>query len=147
MKSFLPPEQRSEDDERKHERLAEEAKELDLLLHTLISGQHPDKKDFLKYARKYNQEFACGTISTQKQHVPGAYVPIKINGQVGFNLSGLHRPANPDPATGEQRVHIGGQVWTLDPDEAINVRRNRNNDERLGLSVRKFKFKFRVIIP
>jgi hypothetical protein len=131
---FLRPDQRSQPNEDQHNELNNATQVMDLLLNELITGQDNEYRKFRKNARWYNKEFACGTISTVSQPVPRGYPAIKINGQVGFNLSGLHPPSTVDPDTGENRVHFGGQVWTLDPEEAIPIRQGRIQNRRLNVS-------------
>lgn len=138
LKPFLLPSQRSPEEEQQHNELDDETKELDLLLNTLITGQHPNSKNFMRFARRYNKEFACGTITTISDPVPGGYQVVKLNGNVTFQMSGLHPPTTLNEDGEPLHKHLCGQVWTLDPDEAIYVRQARNDEDALGLSVSKF---------
>jgi hypothetical protein len=130
QRPFLRPGQRIQEDEAAHNLLDDEAKELDMLLTNLITGRHRQSSHFLGAVAQYNSEMAFGTATTQQQPVPGGYQPVKMNGMVTYRLSGINPPDDP-----VRLNEICGQVWTLNPDEAIALRQQRNVQQRLHLSV------------
>lgn len=104
---------------------------MDRLLNELITTgarKHRLSDAFLRHIDRYNHEMAFGTASTEHEDTPGrGYQPVKINGMVTYRISGL-LPPNGEPA-------LCGQVWTLTPEEAIDVRQQRNQQQRLQLNV------------
>uniref|UniRef100_A0A183CSK0 SWIB domain-containing protein n=1 Tax=Globodera pallida TaxID=36090 RepID=A0A183CSK0_GLOPA len=117
-------------DEEKHNQLDGSTKQMDLLLNDLIMGRHALSKKFIKCVDRYNHEMAFGTATTEQKPVPGGYQPVKMNGMVTYRLSGINPPRNADGST---RDELCGQVWTLNPDDAIELRKRRNMDANLKL--------------
>uniref|UniRef100_A0A183CLH7 ATP-dependent DNA helicase n=1 Tax=Globodera pallida TaxID=36090 RepID=A0A183CLH7_GLOPA len=130
QRPFLRPAQRLQADEEAHTQLDNTSKQLDTLLNDLILGRHPLANKFMKLVDRFNHELAFGTATTEQKPVPGGYQPVKMNGMVTYRLSGLNPPRNADGSTREE---LCGQVWTLNPDNAIELRKRRNLDARLHL--------------
>jgi hypothetical protein len=126
---FLPITQRRLEDQQRHEQLDDRGRQLDLLFWSLTEKNRmglpdPGVKNFLDNSMWYNNEFACATATTQQEDSrPGGYQPIKMNGMVTYNMGGIFSP--PD-AKGNPRPLLCGQVWTLDPDESVTARKQRN---------------------
>uniref|UniRef100_A0A183BU64 ATP-dependent DNA helicase n=1 Tax=Globodera pallida TaxID=36090 RepID=A0A183BU64_GLOPA len=133
QRPFLRPAQRLQSDEEAHMQLDDPSKLLDNILNNLIMGRHPLASKFIKTVNRLNHELAFGTATTEQKPVPGGYQPVKINGMVTYRLSGLNPPRNPDGSTREE---LCGQVWTMNPDDAIELRKRRNLDAGLHLDVR-----------
>uniref|UniRef100_A0A914HAT8 ATP-dependent DNA helicase n=1 Tax=Globodera rostochiensis TaxID=31243 RepID=A0A914HAT8_GLORO len=132
QRPFLRPAQRLQNDEEVHNQLDNNSKLLDCLLNDLIMGRHPLSNKFIKLVARFNHELAFGTATTEQKPVPGGYQPVKMNGMVTYRLSGLNPPRNADGSTREE---LCGQVWTLNPDDAIELRQRRNLDAGLQLDV------------
>uniref|UniRef100_A0A183CN26 ATP-dependent DNA helicase n=1 Tax=Globodera pallida TaxID=36090 RepID=A0A183CN26_GLOPA len=130
QRPFLRPTQRQQKDEEEYNQLDDNTKQLDLLLNDLIMGRHALSKKFIKCVDRYNHEMAFGTATTEQKPVPGGYQPVKMNGMVTYRLSGINPPRNADGST---RDELCGQVWTLNPDDAIELRKRRNMDANLKL--------------
>uniref|UniRef100_A0A183C069 ATP-dependent DNA helicase n=1 Tax=Globodera pallida TaxID=36090 RepID=A0A183C069_GLOPA len=130
QRPFLRPAQRLQADEEAHIQLDDPSKLLDNILNDLIMGRHPLASKFIKSVSRFNHELAFGTATTEQKPVPGGYQPVKINGMVTYRLSGLNPPRNADGSTREE---LCGQVWTLNPDEAIELRKRRNLDAGLNM--------------
>uniref|UniRef100_A0A183BU62 ATP-dependent DNA helicase n=1 Tax=Globodera pallida TaxID=36090 RepID=A0A183BU62_GLOPA len=156
QRPFLRPAQRQQKDEEEYNQLDDNTKQLDLLLNDLIMGRHALSKKFIKCVDRYNHEMAFGTATTEQKPVPGGYQPVKMNGMVTYRLSGINPPRNADGgyqpvkmngmvtyrlsginpprnADGSTRDELCGQVWTLNPDDAIELRKRRNMDANLKL--------------
>uniref|UniRef100_A0A183CMG6 ATP-dependent DNA helicase n=1 Tax=Globodera pallida TaxID=36090 RepID=A0A183CMG6_GLOPA len=130
QRPFLRPAQRLQNDEEVHNQLDDNSKLLDSLLNDLIMGRHPLSNKFIKMVARFNHELAFGTATTEQKPVPGGYQPVKMNGMVTYRLSGLNPPRNADGSTREE---LCGQVWTMNPDDAIELRKRRNVDAGLHL--------------
>uniref|UniRef100_A0A183C0L1 ATP-dependent DNA helicase n=1 Tax=Globodera pallida TaxID=36090 RepID=A0A183C0L1_GLOPA len=130
QRPFLRPAQRLQKDEDAHNQLDNDSKQLDSLLNDLIMGRHRLSNKFMKMVDRFNHELAFGTATTEQKPVPGGYQPVKMNGMVTYRLSGLNPPQNSDGSTREE---LCGQVWTLNPDSAIDLRKRRNLDGGLRL--------------
>uniref|UniRef100_A0A183CCM3 ATP-dependent DNA helicase n=1 Tax=Globodera pallida TaxID=36090 RepID=A0A183CCM3_GLOPA len=130
QRPFLRPAQRLQKDENAHNQLDNDSKQLDSLLNDLIMGRHRLSNKFMKMVDRFNHELAFGTATTEQKPVPGGYQPVKMNGMVTYRLSGLNPPQNSDGSTREE---LCGQVWTLNPDNAIDLRKRRNLDGGLRL--------------
>uniref|UniRef100_A0A183BU63 ATP-dependent DNA helicase n=1 Tax=Globodera pallida TaxID=36090 RepID=A0A183BU63_GLOPA len=130
QRPFLRPAQRLQADEEDHNQLDDNSKLLDCLLNDLIMARHPLSSKFIKLVDRFNHELAFGTATTEQKPVPGGYQPVKMNGMVTYRLSGLNPPRNADGST---RDELCGQVWTLNPDNAIDLRKRRNLDAGLRL--------------
>uniref|UniRef100_A0A914H8H6 ATP-dependent DNA helicase n=1 Tax=Globodera rostochiensis TaxID=31243 RepID=A0A914H8H6_GLORO len=130
QRPFLRPAQRQQKDEEEFNQLDDNTKQLDLLLNDLIMGRHALSKKFIKCVDRYNHEMAYGTATTEQKPVQGGYQPVKMNGMVTYRLSGINPPRNADGST---RDELCGQVWTLNPDDAIELRKRRNMDANLKL--------------
>uniref|UniRef100_A0A183C0L0 ATP-dependent DNA helicase n=1 Tax=Globodera pallida TaxID=36090 RepID=A0A183C0L0_GLOPA len=130
QRPFLRPAQRLQADEETHNQLDDNSKLLGCLLNDLIMGRHPLSNKFIKLVARFNHELAFGTATTEQKPVPGGYQPVKMNGMVTYRLSGLNPPRNSDGSTREE---LCGQVWTLNPDDAIELRKRRNLDAGLQL--------------
>uniref|UniRef100_A0A183C4Y9 ATP-dependent DNA helicase n=1 Tax=Globodera pallida TaxID=36090 RepID=A0A183C4Y9_GLOPA len=130
QRPFLRPGQRLQNDEDAHNLLDNNSKQLDNLLNDLIMGRHLLSNNFIKMVDRFNHELAFGTATTEQKPVPGGYQPVKMNGMVTYRLSGLNPPRNADGLTREE---LCGQVWTLNPDNAIDLRKRRNLDAGLRL--------------
>uniref|UniRef100_A0A914H992 Helitron helicase-like domain-containing protein n=1 Tax=Globodera rostochiensis TaxID=31243 RepID=A0A914H992_GLORO len=130
QRPFLRPAQRLQNDEELHNQLDDTSKHLSSLLNDLIMGRHPLSSKFIKMVDRFNHELAFGTATTEQKPVPGGYQPVKMNGMVTYRLSGLNPPRNADGTT---RDELCGQVWTLNPDNAIELRKRRNLDAGLHL--------------
>uniref|UniRef100_A0A183CC21 ATP-dependent DNA helicase n=1 Tax=Globodera pallida TaxID=36090 RepID=A0A183CC21_GLOPA len=130
QRPFLRPAQRFQADEETHAKLDNDSKQLDTLLNDLIMGRHRLSTKFIKMVERFNHELAFGTATTERKPVPGGYQPVKMNGMVTYRLSGLNPPQNADGST---RDELCGQVWTLNPDNAIDLRKRRNLDAGLRL--------------
>uniref|UniRef100_A0A183C837 Helitron_like_N domain-containing protein n=1 Tax=Globodera pallida TaxID=36090 RepID=A0A183C837_GLOPA len=142
QRPFLRPAQRLQNDEEVHTQLDDNSKLLDCLLNELIMGRHPLSNKFIKMVARFNHELAFGTATTEQKPVPGGYQPVKMNGMVTYRLSGLNPPRNAD---GSMRDELCGQVWTLNPDDAIELRRRRNLDARLNLDVELLELLHRLL--
>uniref|UniRef100_A0A183C4Z0 ATP-dependent DNA helicase n=1 Tax=Globodera pallida TaxID=36090 RepID=A0A183C4Z0_GLOPA len=123
QRPFLRPAQRLQNDEETHNQLDNNSKQLDYLLNDLIMGRHQLSSKFIKMVDRFNHELAFGTATTEQKPVPGGYQPVKMNGMVTYRLSGLNPPRNADGSTREE---LCGQVWTMNPDDAIELRKRRN---------------------
>jgi hypothetical protein len=138
QKPILLASQRKAEDQRQHDQMSPENRELDELLANWIRRSRegvpdPDAEDFLNKITFYNNEFACGCASTEKEASrPGGYQPIKMNGMVTYRTSGIIGPPG--------RPEMFGQVWTLDPDESVARRQQRGESHRLN--VNKYLFLF-----
>lgn len=130
QRPFLLPSQRTVDDEDYHQSLSDNSRELDRLLNELITTgarKHRLSDAFLRHIDRFNHELAFGTATVDHQPTPGGYQPVKINGMVTYRISGLLPP--------DGQPELCGQVWTLTPEEAIDVRQQRNQQQRLQLNV------------
>lgn len=134
MRPFLPVNKRAVDAamDAALQQADDETMVLDELLALLISDQHPESQNFMKRADRYNSELAFGSATTHMQPIPGGYQTVKMNGMVSYRLSGINPPLADD---GTPREPLFGQVWTLNPDEAIALRQGRNIEHHLGLNV------------
>ena len=134
QKPHLFATQRSAEDEQQHNQLPNDAaKQLDELFarmqNRLRRGlDDPVANKFYNQSMLYNNEFACGCATThQEASRPGGYQPVKMNGQITFRVSGIRPP--------DQRSALFGQVWTLEPQEAVASRIERNMNRRPRLNV------------
>ena len=137
MKPFLFANQRREEDRRKHQQMSPENKILDEYLALLLNRSRqglPDDgaEDFLNKITFYNNEFACGTATTQQEASrEGGYQPIKMNGMVTYRTSGINPPLDKE---GNPRSELFGQVWTLNPDDSVARRQQRGVAHRLDVN-------------
>lgn len=83
-------------------------------LHSLLTGDHPKSKQFMRNIRRYNNAFQMTSFKS-KQVVERGFMPtFKIQGQV-YHLAGSLLPLRPDD-------HKFLQIYFIaDPDPSINA--------------------------
>jgi hypothetical protein len=125
--------------------MTDRQKELDRMLVDLTRGRDPRSKTFLKKVWNYNNELACGSATTHQSEVQrGRLRVVKINGMITYRLFGMNPPV--DPVTGAERPRVLSQIWTLQPEDAIQERLRHNADQsnQYRLDVIKNIFVFKI---
>ena len=91
------------------------------MLESLLNGNHPLHKSFMKDIVYYNNALAMASIGVKFRQFQDNGPPIvKVNGLFMHNTSSIHPTGSDIPQY--------AQLYVVDPDEAANIRKIRSGD-------------------
>lgn len=94
----------------------------------LCEPNHPLAEKFLSQARRYNTEFALGSMHTTTEKAPPRGIPVvRMNGETTYDFRDLYAPEGMSPAF--------GQCYALEPEICMQERMEHANKKGLNQQI------------